>query len=170
MWGFCNWVIYQGGDSRVRQSHSLKTNNNVVIYGSLSEGVDLMDGIIEECRKHKITSGMVSCIGSLRKVGYVLFKAIDGTPSGYGRNINIDNPVELINCTGFICQDENNNLDLHLHGSVIEENGKISAGHFLRHVNPTLITVEFMITAGKDIGAIRTFDENLGFKVINFSK
>lgn len=154
----------------VRQCHSYKSDESFTIYGSLSEGVDLIDGILEECRKHGITSGKVSCIGSLKKVGYVLFKTANGSPSGYGREINIENPVELINSTGFICQDENKELDLHLHGCVTEEDGRISAGHFLRHKNPTLITVEFAVTSGKDITAKRTFDEDLGFRVINFSQ
>ncbi|WP_378933328.1 PPC domain-containing DNA-binding protein [Metabacillus herbersteinensis] len=153
-----------------RKNHSFKVSNTYTIYGSLAEGTDLMEGILDECEKHNIRSGVVTCIGSLKKVGYVLFKAVNGLPSGYGRDIAIENPVELVNCTGFICEDENNNLDLHLHGLVAEEDGTLSAGHFLRGKNPTLITVEFSITYGNEIRASRSFDQDLGFKVINFSK
>ncbi|UOQ91923.1 DNA-binding protein [Halobacillus shinanisalinarum] len=152
-----------------RQSHSLRLNDSSSIFGSLSEGADLMDGILAECEKHHIRSGLVTCIGSLKEVGYVLFKAVDGLPSGYGNEIEINQPVELVNATGFICEDENHELDLHLHGLVTEENGKVSAGHFVRGKNPTLITVEFTIIQSEELKASRTFDKDLGFKVINFS-
>ncbi|WP_408008067.1 PPC domain-containing DNA-binding protein [Pseudalkalibacillus sp. A8] len=154
----------------LRQSHSFRAEETFTVYGSLSEGSDLMEGILAECNKHRITSGFVTCIGSLKEVGYVLFQTNNGSPSGYGREIKIQNPVELVHCSGFICHDENDELDLHLHGLVVEENGKISAGHFVRKKNPTLITVEFAITYGKGIIASRTFDKGLGFRVINFSK
>lgn len=153
----------------MRQSHSFKSES-YTIYGSLSQGVDLMEGILEECRKHNITSGMITSIGSLRKAGYVLFKTDNGYPNGYGNELTVSNPVELVNCTGFICEDENGDLDLHLHGMVVEEDGKMSAGHFLKGKNPALITVEFAILYGNEVQASRVFDESLGFSVINFSK
>lgn len=153
-----------------RKNHSFKVTNTFTLYGSLAEGTDLMEGILDECRKHNIKSGVVSCIGSLESVGYVLFKTVNGIPSGYGREIVINKPVELVNCTGFVCEDEDNNLDLHLHGLVAEEDGKLNAGHFVRGLNPTLVTVEFSITYGNEIRASRTLDKDLGFKVINFSK
>jgi len=153
----------------MRKSHSFKSEN-YTIYGSLTQGVDLMEGILEECRKHNINSGMVTGIGSLREAGYVLFKTDNGHPNGYGNELTVSNPVELVNCTGFICEDESGDLDLHLHGLVVEENGKVSAGHFLKGKNPTLITVEFTILCGNEVQASRTFDKDLGFRVINFSK
>jgi predicted DNA-binding protein with PD1-like motif len=154
-----------------RTSHSLKADRGFSVFGSLAQGVDLIDGILGECRKHGIRSGKVTCIGSLQKVGYVLFETgEDGMPTGYGKEMEIKNIVEMIQCTGFICEDENGELDLHLHGIVIEESGKISAGHFLRKKNPALITVEFEIASAGKIKAVRSFDEGLGFKVINFSE
>ncbi|WP_431803861.1 PPC domain-containing DNA-binding protein [Halobacillus andaensis] len=162
--------ISGGVENNMRRSHSLRTNESGVIFGSLSKGMDLMEGILKECENHGIKSGYVSCIGSLKKAGYVLFKTIDGEPSGYGHDLTVNNPVELVNGNGFICEDENGMLDLHLHGIVVEENGKISAGHFVRGGNPTLITVEFSIIEGEDVKAKRTFHEELGFKVIDFSK
>lgn len=153
-----------------RQNHSFKVTDTYTIYGSLTAGTDLMEGILEECRKHNIRSGVVTCIGSLQKVGYVLFTTVNGEPSGYGKEIVINNPVELVNGTGFICEDEQNNLDLHLHGLVAEKEGTLNAGHFVRGLNPILVTVEFSITYGKEIRASRTFDKDLGFRVINFTK
>ncbi|WP_051681343.1 PPC domain-containing DNA-binding protein [Virgibacillus alimentarius] len=154
-----------------RKSHSYKAEAGFSVFGSLAQGVDLMEGILEECEKHGIRSGKVTCIGSLKKVGYVLFETgEDGMPTGYGKEMEIPRIVEMIQCTGFICEDENGELDLHLHGIVIEESGKISAGHFLRGKNPTLITVEFQIASAGEVRATRTYDEDLGFKVINFSK
>lgn len=153
----------------MRQSHSYKAEESFTVFGSLTAGSDLMNGILEECEKHNIRSGIVSCIGSLKEVGYVLFKTMNGLPSGYGNEIKIDKPVELVHCTGFICEDEKKELDLHLHGLVVTEHGELSGGHFIRGENPTLITVEFSITTGKNIKASREYDEDLRFKVINFT-
>ncbi|RYG72953.1 DNA-binding protein [Lentibacillus lipolyticus] len=157
-------------ESGMRQSHSLKAEKNVTVYGSLAAGDDLIEGILTECRKHGITSGKVSSIGSLKEVGYVLFETIDGQPTGYGKELSIDRPVELLNGSGFICLDEHGELDMHLHGMVVEEDGTIKAGHFLRGKNPALITVEFSITYGEDIEARRMLDQDLGFRVINFAR
>lgn len=164
-------VKFKEGNSNLkRTSHSHYSGETSNIFGSLSKGIDLMDGILAECKKHNIRSGMVNCIGSLEKVGYVLFQTKDGYPSGYSNKIEIDAPVELISGTGFICEDENGELDIHLHGLVTEEDGHLSAGHFVSGENPTLITVEFSIIQSENVKALRTFDQNLGFKVINFSK
>ncbi|WP_216827490.1 PPC domain-containing DNA-binding protein [Alkalihalobacterium elongatum] len=152
-----------------RKNHSYSTEGKM-IFGSLTAGTDLIEGILEECKKHQVTSGMVTCIGSLQEVGYVLFETKNNYPTGYGKQITIKNPVELIHCTGFICEDEKGELDLHLHGLVTEETGKISGGHFIRGVNPTLITIEFTITCGNEIKAVREYDEELTFKVINYRK
>jgi predicted DNA-binding protein with PD1-like motif len=159
----------EGSKLTTRQSHSYKANESFTIFGSLSAGSDLMNGILMQCEKHNIKSGIVSCIGSLKEVGYVLFKTMNGMPLGYGSEINIKKPVELISGTGFICENESKELDLHFHGLVITEDGEMGAGHFLRGKNPTLITIEFSITASNNIEAVREFDANLGFKVINFS-
>jgi predicted DNA-binding protein with PD1-like motif len=153
-----------------RQNHSYSTEAGKVIFGSLSAGTDLIEGILAECKKHGVKSGMVTCIGSLKEVGYVLFQTANDYPTGYGNELSIHKPVELIQCIGFICEGENQQLDLHLHGLVTEENGKISAGHFLKGKNPALITIEFSIVCGNEIRAIREYDEELTFKVINFSK
>ncbi|MFC0560630.1 PPC domain-containing DNA-binding protein [Halalkalibacter alkalisediminis] len=153
-----------------RTNHSYSTEVGKVIFGSLTAGTDLIEGILAECKKQQIHSGMVTCIGSLKEVGYVLFKTENNYPTGYGNQIMIKNPVELMNCTGFICEDENGQLDLHLHGLVTEEDGKISGGHFLKGLNPTLITIEFTIICGNEIKAMREYDEELTFKVINFNK
>lgn len=48
--------------------------NNQVLYGSLGVGDDLMDGILAICKEHQIHSGMVTCIGSLDKTGFTVFK------------------------------------------------------------------------------------------------
>src|SRR5699024_12554315 len=103
-----------------------------------------MEGILEECEKHGIRSGKVTCIGSLKKGGYVLFETgEDGMPTGYGKETEIPRIVEMIQITGVICEDENGEIDLDLHGIVIEERGKISAGLSLRRKNTTLIVVQF---------------------------
>ncbi|GAF23801.1 MULTISPECIES: PPC domain-containing DNA-binding protein [Shouchella] len=144
--------------------------NNQVLYGSLGVGDDLMDGILAICKEHQIHSGMVTCIGSLDKTGFTVFKVNEkNRPDGYADPFTIHEPVELIQATGFICQDESGDLDMHLHGLVERMDGSIHAGHFLRGYNKVCITVEFTLIHSHDVTAIRKYNAALNYKTISFT-
>ncbi|MFB4211508.1 PPC domain-containing DNA-binding protein [Shouchella sp. JSM 1781072] len=145
------------------------TTNNHVLYGSLLVGEDLMDGILRICKSNQIHSGMVTCIGSLDKTGFTVFKVNQhNRPDGYAPATTIEEPVELIQATGFICKDEQGELDMHLHGIVERMDGRIQAGHFLRGYNKVCITVEFTVISSPEVTAVRAYDERLTYKTIRF--
>ncbi|RQW20358.1 PPC domain-containing DNA-binding protein [Shouchella lehensis] len=146
------------------------TMNNQVVYGSLDVAEDLMDGILSICKEKHIHSGMVTCIGSLDTTGFTVFKVNEkNKPDGYAEPFMIDEPVELIQATGFICQDESGELDMHLHGIVERMDGSIHAGHFLRGYNKVCITVEFTIIFSHDVTAVRKYNAALNYKTISFT-
>lgn len=153
-----------------RRSHSQLTTNNQTVYGSLAAGDDLMDTILLICEDYDIRSGMVTCIGSLEQTGFTVFKTEGGKPSGYAAPSIISEPVELIQATGFICEDETGELDLHMHGLVERQDERIQAGHFLRGLNKVCITVEFVIQTSPVVAATRQYDRSLGYKVMNFTQ
>lgn len=150
------------------ESHSVYDEENGVIIGALSKGADLMEGLKEEFSKYGISAGMVTCIGSVSQAGFVTpFKKEDGTPH-YSEPKRIKGILEILNGTGFFCQNEQGEIDLHMHAMYVNEMGVIFGGHTLPNENPTLITVEFMIQVGKSVEAIRKFNPSLGFRTIRF--
>lgn len=147
------------------------STSNQVLYGTLSVGEDLMDGIIDICKENNIHSGMVTCIGSLDNTGFTVFKVNKkNRPDGYADPTIINEPVELIQATGFICLDENGEHDLHLHGIVERMDATVQAGHFLRGYNKVCITVEFTIISSKEVTAVRKYNDSLGYKTIKFGR
>lgn len=151
-------------------NHSLYDRENGVIFGSLTKGSDLMEGIIHEYSKHEVTAGMLTCIGSLSQATYVYgVDGPDGKPS-YSETVVVDGPIEILNATGFLCRNEHGQIDMHLHGLFVNKQGQVFGGHVLPGKNPVLITVEFAIQVGSSIEAIRSFHPKLGFSVITFKK
>ncbi|WP_419954345.1 PCC domain-containing protein [Neobacillus niacini] len=151
------------------ETHSIYDEENGVIMGALAKGTDLMDGLKEEFGKYDFSTGMVTCIGSVSQAGFVTpFKNEDGTPH-YSEPKLIKGIFEILNGTGFFCQNEQGEIDLHMHAMYVNEMGTIFGGHTLPNENPTLITIEFMIQVGKSVGAIRRFNPNLGFRTIQFT-
>lgn len=152
-----------------RKNHSYYDAEKGIVFGSLSKGTDLIEGIIEQCKKHQIDTGMVSFIGSVERAGYVYpARDADGNPR-YSELVKVDGPLEVLNGTGFICDNKmDGDLDIHLHALFIGEQGTVLGGHMIRGENPTYITIEFSIIVGEKVKAVRQFNEHLGFPTIDF--
>ncbi|WP_209121040.1 PPC domain-containing DNA-binding protein [Alkalihalobacillus sp. BA299] len=150
-------------------NHSIYDEENGIIFGSLTMGTDLMEGIIQEYERYNIHSGVVTCMGSLSQATYVYIKNDQHGDLSYSDEIIEEGPIELLNGTGFLCKNENGKTDFHLHAMFGNQKGAVFGGHILPGKNPTLITIEFTIKVGKGIQALRTFKPQLGFQTITFS-
>jgi predicted DNA-binding protein with PD1-like motif len=115
-----------------------------ILMGRLTNDIDLLEGILSACKKHGITAGSVSCIGSLKKVTLVQLSIDDGKLD-YTKPIVWEYPVELLSGTGFIGYGFDEEVDLHFHGTYVNHKGEISGGHFLKGKNPTAVTIEFVV-------------------------
>ncbi|WP_134702755.1 PPC domain-containing DNA-binding protein [Ammoniphilus sp. YIM 78166] len=153
-----------------RENHSILDEETGTLWGILTKGTDLMEGILQQCERHGIDAGQVTCIGSLDEAYYVHgVEGPDGKPA-YSDPVTFRGPMEILNGTGFLCRDEAGRLDLHFHGLVVDKQGQIRGGHFLKGKNPVLITLEFTVKTSKGIQAVRSFDPELGFPVINYRR
>ncbi|MFM1653611.1 PPC domain-containing DNA-binding protein [Brevibacillus sp. B_LB10_24] len=153
-----------------RTNHSVYDRENGVIFGSLTAGTDLMEGIIAEYAKYDVASGMLTGIGSLGRATYVYgVDGPDGRP-GYSDPVTVDGPIEILNATGFLCRNDEQAIDMHLHGLFVNKQGQVFGGHVLPGKNPVLITVEFTIKVGNSVEAVRSFHPELGFSVITFKQ
>lgn len=137
--------------------------------GYLGIGVDLITGLKNECKKHNITSGIISCIGSLSNISFVQLD-YENNVMAYSKPINWDKPVELLSGNGLIGKNEQGELDIHFHGVFVDHKKNISGGHFLEGNNLVAITLEFTILVSDGIQPVRELYKPLGFPLFNFYK
>jgi len=112
---------------------SIETKTKRVIIGKVEPEEDLIDAIIAIVNKHKITSGLINCIGALKKftIGY-----FDIESRRYLTR-TIDEYVELVSCMGNIFF-KNGEPIVHLHISIGTRDYNIIGGHLLQ---PSIISV-----------------------------
>lgn len=113
----------------------------------LEPGEDVMRGIMAVCEKYDIGDGVIlSAVGSLDGASF-----FDPTPLlgksglyGYGDEISLPAPVELISLDGIICTGEAGDKQLHIHCCLADGSGASYAGHF-KDGNIVLNTVELVV-------------------------
>ena len=69
-----------------------------------------------------------------------------------------DGPVEFLNGTGVVCQN-NNDYDTHFHATMCDASGQVFGGHIVKGYTPTLTTVDLIIFEIKNIEMLRVYDE-----------
>lgn len=153
--------------SMSRITQSVYDKKRGMIMGYLAPGEDLIQGFKNVCQRYNITSGSISCIGSLSKVTIVQLNYEDSKML-YSNPIIWDTPVELLSGNGLIGLDENEQLDIHFHGVFVDHRKTISGGHFLEGGNPVAITIEFTILVSEAIQPVRELYQPLGFRLFNF--
>lgn len=150
--------------------HSLYDRKHGVVFGTLSKGTDLMDGLLRVAEKHQLQSGVVTCIGSLAYATYVHAKDDEHGNLFYSEPVVVNGPIEVLNGTGFLCRTENGGFDIHMHAVFVDKQGRPFGGHVFPGKNPTLVTIEFAIQVGEGIEAVRSYKPDLGFRTIHFRR
>lgn len=135
--------------------------------GFLGPGEDLLTGLKIECKKHNISSGIISCIGSLSNISFVQPK-YENNKLTYSDTIYWDNPVELLSGNGILGKDEKGELDIHFHGVFVDHKKNISGGHFLEGNNLVAFTLEFSVLVSEAIQPVRELYKPLGIPLFNF--
>ncbi|MEA5017569.1 MAG: PPC domain-containing DNA-binding protein [Erysipelotrichaceae bacterium] len=130
------------------------------IAARLLPGTDLIEGIEAVCAKNEVKHAYVSCFGSFAKAGYMYLvpKAEAKIGAGYGAVMVCDGPVEFLNGTGVVCQN-NGKYDVHFHATMCDKTGTVFGGHIVKESTPTLTTVDLVIVEIVDIEMLRSFDE-----------
>ncbi|WP_179295495.1 PPC domain-containing DNA-binding protein [Bacillus sp. FJAT-45350] len=153
-----------------QSSHSVYDKEKGKLFGCLASGEDLLAGLIAQCEVHGITSGFVTCMGSLSQVCYIHGASdAQGKPT-YSQEKEVVGAIELLSGTGVIAKDESGELDIHFHGLIVNEDGTILGGHFLKNKNPVLVTIEFCIHVSDNVEAKRAFNEKAGFRLTTFNQ
>lgn len=148
---------------------SFRTGDTIV--GRLLPGTDLVAGLRAACDKHGAKYAVItSLIGSLRETDFVVIEPEPASWSGirYGASRHVAGGVEIIGASGMLGQWEDGRPSAHIHFTVIDTRGVISAGHVSDSGNPCLITVEFALKVVEHGSITRRRDPKLGFPVFVF--
>jgi predicted DNA-binding protein with PD1-like motif len=135
----------------------------------LSRGTDLVQGVIDACKKYGIRSGGITAmIGSLAAGAQYLYIAYDEkakTGAGFTEMQTINSPVEVLSAQGIIC-DKGDDLYIHLHAVLVDVDGKIIGGHIQRGYHCyALNTLEVIVQEIENVVIGRELAEDSGYTV-----
>ena len=140
-----------------------------VVVIRLKPGTDLLGGIQAACERYQIHNGVViSAIGSLKKVRFCDVEALPEKKCGYGygRVLALDETIELTGAGGVICSDAEQNINLHIHISMSDKNGKAYGGHLVEGTE-VLMTADIVLGEIEGVDMLREYDEGLDVYLLN---
>ena len=134
-----------------------------VVVLRLKPGTDLIKGIQSACERYDIHNGVIiSGIGSLGRVRFCDVEALPVKKCGYGygRTLEMNETIELTGASGVICSDAENNINLHIHLSMSDKNGKAYGGHLVEGTT-VLMTADIVIEEIEGIAMRREYDPEM---------
>ena len=140
-----------------------------VVVVRLAPGTDLLGGIQAACERYQIHNGVViSAIGSLKKVRFCDVEALPEKKCGYGygRIQALDETIEMTGAGGVICSDSENNINLHVHISMSDKNGRGYGGHLVEGTE-VLMTADIVLGEIEGISMLREYNEDMDVYLLN---
>lgn len=112
---------------------SLNTKVRNIIIGKIEPNEDMISAIVDIVRKYEIRSGIITCIGALKKftIGFYNVNTKNYKMETFNEN------VELISAIGNISYKENDPL-IHLHVTLGRSDYSLIGGHLSQ---PSIISV-----------------------------
>ena len=139
---------------------SIESKIKRVIVGKIEPDEDIIESIIEMIKKHNIKSGLINCIGALKKftIGYFDFDSKEYLTKSFNEY------VELVSCMGNISFKDGEPV-VHLHISIGKKDFTILGGHL---VQPSIVSITGEVYIFEiDKKLIRTEDPQFGLSLLN---
>jgi predicted DNA-binding protein with PD1-like motif len=140
-----------------------------IVAVRLEPGEDLLAGLEEACRRHKLNNGLIlTGIGSLRIARFFDPLSLPQKKAGYGYGepIVLQGPIEIISIGGMICTGESGETLFHVHCAFADQNGGGWGGHLIEG-SKVLLTADFVLGEIEGMRMGRRFDEELDVFVFN---
>ncbi|MFW9822559.1 MAG: PPC domain-containing DNA-binding protein [Candidatus Thorarchaeota archaeon] len=139
---------------------SIETKIKRIIVGKVEPDEDLINAIIEMVQNHNIKSGLINCIGALKKftVGYFNLDSKE-----YDRKTFEEN-IELVSCIGNISYKDNEPI-IHLHLSIGNRDYSMIGGHLFP---PSIVSITgevYIIEIDKELH--RDLDPKLNLSLLS---
>ncbi len=134
-----------------------------VIALRLSPGEDLFGGVVDACTGAGIVHGVIlTGIGSLNGARVLNPTALPDKKAGYGYGdeLVLKGPIELLSMSGEICKGPDGAVAPHIHVSLSDEWGHSFGGHLVTG-SKVLLTAEIVIAQLTGIHMNRVYDDDL---------
>ena len=112
---------------------SIETKIKRIIVAKIEPNEDLVDSIVDLVKNYNVKSGLINCIGALKKFTISFYE----TNSKSYKMETFDENVELISCMGNISY-KNKEPIIHLHVSLGRKDYSVIGGHLSQ---PSIISV-----------------------------
>ena len=141
------WHIWEQHKGKLR-FNSVAGQPGRIISGRLLPGCDMLLGVIEMAKSHKVKSAWVNAFGSLAKTDFspgLRFPAADPDRAERLPNVNLTGPIEMWSGMGRLGIPDNGEPIIHFHGVIVTPEGQLYGGHFFPGGNPVYATFEVHI-------------------------
>ena len=125
-----------------------------IISGRLLPGCDLLLGIIEMARSHRVMSAWINAFGSLAKASFspgIRLSASNSDRVERRPSVNLPGPLEMWSGTGRLGIPAKGEPFVHFHGLVVTPEGQLFGGHFFPGGNIVYATFEVHIQEVLDV-------------------
>jgi len=130
------------------------------LFFRVREGADLLAAIKEAAEGAGVHSGLLACIGALRKarLGFYLGE-------GRYKTIELEGTLEIASCLGNLSEGPEGELVVHAHITVCDSEGRAFGGHVLEGcvVSPT---AELALLELSGARLVRRLDAATGLKLL----
>ena len=112
---------------------SIETKINRIIVGKVEPDEDLIDAILEMVQQHNIHSGLINCIGALKKFAIGYFNIDTKTYE----TKKFEEYIELVSCIGNIAFIDGEPV-IHLHITIGNKEYSLMGGHLIQ---PAIVSI-----------------------------
>jgi predicted DNA-binding protein with PD1-like motif len=150
------------------------------LYGRLGKIVtrqlptksDLVKGIKQLCADNEIRYGAIlTTVGSLRELAIEVPGPIRKDRSEtVQKEVVLPGPMQVLSLIGVIFENADGEMDVHIHGSFLDAQGKIHGGHLIEGKNPILARMVVVIGEVADVSLIEGFDEESRQRFVNVKR
>jgi predicted DNA-binding protein with PD1-like motif len=133
-----------------------------VVFARLSEDEDLLEAVTLVANKSCITAGFFNVIGTLKKANLGFYQ------EGKYKEINVDEPVEIVTCTGKVSV-KGKGPFVHAHIAVSNEKGEVKGGHVMQGC-VIAATGELVMVEATDARLLRKLDSKTKLFMWSFGK
>jgi len=138
----------------------METKIKRIIVGKVEPNEDLIDCIIAMVKKHNVNSGLINCIGALKKftIGYFDIETKKYLTS------TINEYVELVSCMGNISFMDGDPI-IHLHLTIGTREYNLKGGHLFQPCIVSITSEVYILEIDKKIS--RAKDPQLGLSLLD---
>jgi len=153
-------IIQRGREHPEVRFESAEGQAGRVVSARLRPGTDLISGLKELVRKHRIAAGAVTvCFGSLSRAEVTWTEGSKPDPKKKAERLQLEGPLSFLSSQGKVGISEEGEPLVHLHGILADLEGRLWGGHFHDGNNPVFSTFEVVIHEIRDIRHTKIWDD-----------